>query len=74
MKAAIADALGITVEELEAAKEDGTRLSELAEELGVDMADVEAAVQEVKEDAVNQPLQCRHSVLQLALANGCHLL
>ncbi len=54
---AIANALGITVEEVEAAKEEGTQLSELAESLGVDIADVEAAIQEVKEEAVNQALE-----------------
>ncbi len=57
MKTAVADVLGITVEELEAAKEEGTRLPELAEELGVEMADVEAAKQAVIEDAVNQAVE-----------------
>lgn len=53
-KAATAAALGISVEELEAAREDGTRLPELAEELGVDLADVRDAVQSAREDAINQ--------------------
>lgn len=52
MKAAVADALGLTVEELEAAKEDGTKLRELAEAQGVDMETVKAAVQAYRETAV----------------------
>jgi uncharacterized protein (DUF433 family) len=57
IKEAAADALGITVEELEAAHEEGTRLPDLAEELGVDLADVEAAVQAAREAAVQQAVQ-----------------
>jgi uncharacterized protein (DUF433 family) len=56
VKAAIADTLGISVEELEAAREEGTKLPELAEELGVDMADVEAAIQAVRAEAIDQAL------------------
>lgn len=54
MQEAIADALGISVEELEAAREDHIRLPELAESLGVDMADVEAAIQAAQIEAINQ--------------------
>ena len=57
MKEVVADALGITVEELEAAKEDGTRLSELAEELGVPIEDVEAAVEAARAEAVAQAVE-----------------
>jgi uncharacterized protein (DUF433 family) len=56
MEAATADALGISVEELQAAREEGTTIPELAEELGVDMANVQAAVQAAREDAINQAL------------------
>lgn len=53
--AAVADALGLTVEELEAAKEDGT-LRDLVEESGVDVrAAIEAA---------------RNAAIDTALANG----
>ena len=52
IQAATASALGITVEELEAAHSAGTRLPELAQEQGVDVADVQAAQQAVFEDAV----------------------
>ena len=52
--AAVAQVLGLSVEELEAAKEAGTRLPELAESLGVDMADVEAAKQAAKQAVVDQ--------------------
>jgi predicted DNA-binding protein (UPF0251 family) len=44
LNTAIADALGITVEELEAARTEGTHWPELAEELGVDPATVEEAI------------------------------
>ncbi len=54
MQEAIAEALGISVEELEAAREDGIRLPELAESLGVDMADVQAAIQAARIEAINQ--------------------
>ena len=52
MKAAIADALGVTVDELEAAKEDGTKLRELAEAQGVDMETIQEAIQAYRETAV----------------------
>lgn len=54
MKTIIADALGITVEELEAAHADGQRLPELAEELGLDLATVEADIQAGLTTAINQ--------------------
>lgn len=52
MKAVVAGALGISVDELEAAKEAGTRLPDLAEELGVDLQTVHDAVQAYRETAV----------------------
>jgi DNA-directed RNA polymerase specialized sigma24 family protein len=57
IKEAIAGALGITVDELEAAREEGKRIDELAEELGVDLADVEAAVQAAREEMVQQAVE-----------------
>ena len=52
--AAIAGALGISVDELAAARAEGKSLATLADELGVDLADVQAAVQAVVEEAVTQ--------------------
>ena len=54
IRAAIAGALGITVEELEAAKEDGTTIEELAETQGVAIEDVEAAAKAEAIAQVNQ--------------------
>lgn len=54
MHAAIAEALGITVDEFEAAIAEGTRLSELAAELDVDLASVQEAMQAVHEAALQQ--------------------
>ena len=56
MHAAIAEALGISVEELEAARAEGTSLVELAAELGVDVETVRAAMEAVRIDAINQAL------------------
>lgn len=56
MHQAIADALGISVEELEAAQAEGKSLVALAEELGVDIEAVRTAMQAVREDAINQAL------------------
>jgi len=50
----IADALGITVEELEAAHEEGVRLPELAESLGVEIEVVEAAIESARAEALAQ--------------------
>ncbi len=56
MYSAVADTLGISVDELEAAHAEGKHLSELAEELGVDIEQVHAAMQAARavafEDAV----------------------
>lgn len=56
MHAALADALGMTVAELEAARAEGKRLPEIAAEQGVALADVEAAMQVAWETAVNDAL------------------
>jgi len=50
----IANALGITTEELEAAHEAGTKLPELAESLGVEMEVVEAAIEAARAEAIAQ--------------------
>lgn len=55
--AVIADALGISVEEYEALHDEGLHLNEMVEELGVDLADVEAAMQTAREDAINQAVE-----------------
>lgn len=57
MQAVIADALGITVAELEAAHAEGKRLPELAAELGVALEDVRTAVQAAHEAAVLQAVE-----------------
>ena len=53
-QAVIAEALGLTVEELAAAHEDGTRLPELADEQGVDMETVMTAVSDARTAAFEQ--------------------
>ncbi len=52
--ATTADILGISVEELEQAREDGVRLPELVEELGLDIEEVKAELQVAKEAAIQQ--------------------
>ncbi len=54
MKTIIAEALGITVEELDAAHADGQRLPELVDELGLDLDAVEADIQAGLTAAINQ--------------------
>ncbi|WP_420643570.1 hypothetical protein [Candidatus Leptofilum sp.] len=51
-QAVIAEALGLTVEELTAARDDGTRLPELAEEQGVDMETLMTAVSDARTAAI----------------------
>lgn len=57
MQEAIAGALGITVEELQSALEEGTSIEELATELGVDMETVRAAVTAAKVEAINAAVE-----------------
>ncbi|GIK57105.1 MAG: hypothetical protein BroJett015_27680 [Chloroflexota bacterium] len=57
MQAVVADALGITVAELEAARAEGKRLPELAAELGVALEDVQTAVQAAHEAAILQAVE-----------------
>ncbi|MCA9953582.1 MAG: hypothetical protein KC434_02610 [Anaerolineales bacterium] len=51
-EAAIAEALGLTVEDLAAAKDEGTRLTDLAEQQGVDMEAVMTAVTDARTAAI----------------------
>ncbi len=51
-KAIIAEQLGLTVEELAAAREDGARISELAEEQGLDMETLQTAVSDARTAAI----------------------
>jgi hypothetical protein len=53
-QAVIADTLGLTVEELATAREDGTRLPQLAEAQGVDMGTVMTAVSDARTAAIDQ--------------------
>jgi hypothetical protein len=55
--ALLAKALGITVEELEAAKEDDQRIPDLLEELGIDQETFEANMQAAHEEVVRQAVQ-----------------
>ena len=52
MVAVVADTLGMSVEELEAAHEDGVRLPELAAEAGIEMSDLGAAIEQAKTDTL----------------------
>jgi uncharacterized protein YidB (DUF937 family) len=51
-QAVIAETLGLTVEDLAAAKDEGTRLPDLAEEQGVDMETVMTAVSDARTAAI----------------------
>lgn len=53
----VSKALGITVEELEAAREDGQRLPDLLEELGIDQEDFEANLQTIHEETLQQAVR-----------------
>ena len=55
--AIVADALDISVEELQEAREAGTRLPELIEELGLDEEAVKAEIQAAKEAAIQQAVE-----------------
>jgi hypothetical protein len=56
LQAATADALGMTVEELQAAKDSGQRLSEIAEAQDVTLEEIQTAVEAAKADMVQQAL------------------
>jgi DNA-directed RNA polymerase specialized sigma24 family protein len=55
--AALADALGMTEEELEAARAEGKTLAQIAEEQGVALEDVQAAMQAAFEEALQQAVE-----------------
>lgn len=56
MHAAIADALGITESEFDAMRADGTSLYLIAQELGVDIDTVRAAMNDVRDAAIDEAL------------------
>lgn len=56
MEAALASALGVSVEELEAAKAEGTRIDELAEANGVDLEALRDTMQAAHQSAVEEAL------------------
>jgi len=51
---ALANALGLSVEELDAARDEGKSLLEIAEEQGIDMADVQEAMRAAGEQLIDQ--------------------
>ena len=53
----IAKALGITVDELDAAKGDSQRIPDLMEELGIEQEDFEANMQTLREEMLEQAVQ-----------------
>lgn len=57
MQEAVADALGLSVEQLEAAKAEGKTMVELAAEQGVDLADVHEALQGVRAELIQQAVE-----------------
>ena len=57
METAVSEALGITVEELQAYHDEGLKLPEIVEELGLNMEDVQASLQASRETAVNQAVE-----------------
>lgn len=54
IEAAVADALGISVEELEAARAEGKTLADLADEYGVELDVVQAAMQAARDEVLRQ--------------------
>ena len=54
MQEALANALGLSVEELDAARDDGKNLLEIAAAQGVDMADVQEALKAASEQLLDQ--------------------
>jgi hypothetical protein len=56
LEAATAEALGMSVEELQAAKDSGQRISDIAAEQGVELEAIQAAVQDTKAEMVQQAL------------------
>jgi hypothetical protein len=56
MHSAIAEALGISLADFEAARDEGQTVYALAEELGVDVAEVRAAMQAAHAEAVAQAI------------------
>ena len=57
MQTAVSEALGITVEELQAYHDEGLKLPEIVEELGLNMEDVQASLEASREAAINQAVE-----------------
>lgn len=57
IETAVADALGMTIAELEAARAEGKRLNEIAADQGVELSAVQAAVQAAHEAALQQAVE-----------------
>ena len=57
MQTAVANALGLSVEELEAAYAEGKSIKDIAEEQGVELSDVQEAVQAAHEAAIQQAVE-----------------
>lgn len=55
--AALAEALGITVEQFDEALAEGKTLGDLAEELGLDMSDIRNTLQEARESALQKAVE-----------------
>jgi hypothetical protein len=71
----ITKALGITVDELTAAQEDGQRLTDMIEELGFTQEEFEASMQALRQDALQQAVQdgvITQEQADLMLENGYH--
>jgi hypothetical protein len=57
MHAAVAEALGLSVEELDEAMAEGQTMWQIAEEQGIDPEDIRDAMQAVREDIINQAVE-----------------
>lgn len=57
MSAAIADALGITVEQLDAYKEEGVRLEDVSEDFGLTADELHALIQETRDAVFTQAVE-----------------
>ncbi|MFN2235305.1 MAG: hypothetical protein ACK2U1_13845, partial [Anaerolineales bacterium] len=70
-----ANALGITVDELNAAQEDGQRLPDLIEALGITQEEFEANMQALREETLQQAVQdgvITQEQADLMFENGYH--
>jgi hypothetical protein len=76
IKAAVADALGLTVEELDAARAEGKRLPQIVEEQGLTLEDVQADLLAAYKDILAQAVadgvltQAQADLIEQGLENG----